>query len=182
MFQYWEMTIRLKEEPPALLMRLCDELMDAWESQDHILFEIRDSTVNSTWTFRNRRSGDAETEEEKKQEYSDFIDAIYSGSMNKFFEFFFGDDYQLQKLLDGSGYCLVYTDGAGYDESRPQGSGGIEEFFGPICIPEKTYVETQILDDDHLPYRYYLTDRKGASGNPIWDFQPCEIHWPERSK
>ena len=182
MFQYWEMTIRLKEEPAALLMRLCDELMDAWESQDHILFEVRDSTVKSTWTYRNRRSGDPEAEEEKKQEHSDFIDAIYSGDMKKFFGFFFGDGYELQKLLDGSGYCLMYRDGPDYDETRPRGSSEIEEFFGPICIPEKTYVETQILEDDHLPYRYYLTDRKGASGNPIWEFEACQISWPERSK
>jgi len=182
LFNYWEMTIRLKEEPSALLMRLCDELMQAWESQDHILFEIRDSTVKSTWSYRNGRSGNAETEEEKKQEHSDFIDAIYSGSVQRFFGFFFGDGYELQKLLDGSGYCLAYTGGPDYDERQPRGSDDIEEFFGPICIPEKTYVETQVLDDDHLPFRCYLTDRKGASGRPRWEFEACQISWPERSK
>lgn len=177
MFEYWEMNVHFEEDPAALLIRLGDELMDTWESQDHILFEIRNYTVKSTWEYRNRlRNTHTDADE-----HSDFIDAIYSGSLDKFFGFFFGDDYEWRKLSYQSEYCLTFIEESGYvDEDVPAGISEIEDFFSKFCTPNKTYVELHNGDNGGLPCRYYLMRNK--EGDVYWDFQSCEVSWPERSK
>ena len=178
MFQYWEMQIEFEEEPEALLKRLSDELMEAWESKDHILFEIRDDSVKSTWNYR--RNYHPDEEERSIQEHSDFIDAIYSNSLEKFFSFFFGDDYSWRKLPVGPAYELRYEGDSEYDDYGPSSEHDILTFFGKFCTPSKTFMETHILEDDHLPSRSYLT--RGEEGHVRWAWRECIISWPDPPK
>jgi hypothetical protein len=175
MLNYWCLNITLAQDPTPILERYCEELIEQIglpeEKQNHFLLKAREASSYRGWETINK------PEKEKiEQEYSDFIDAIYSNDLETFVQYFFGRfDIYKNRTKDKSKSWLFEMDNSDYMLDNEYGHPAEDEimkFFGEFCVPRRTFIEKQVLEDDHIPYRYVLQEN-----NKAWEWTEPTLVW-----
>lgn len=160
----WFVGYKLKEDYIKRLEKYCDEIVaelaKPTEDQEHFLLRVRDETVSSSWKYHKQTQS-----ETAKQLHDELIEAIYSNDFDTFLFCFF-------KNLDTSRGC-IYMNEYGGDEWNYEAIEELKELLAEVCIPEKTFIQLQVAEDDHLPWREQLKE------NGVWVGVYPKLVWPE---
>ena len=175
MLNYWCLNITLAQDPTPILERYCEELIEQMglpeEKQNHFLLKAREASSYRGWETINKPE-----KERIEQEYSDFIDAIYSNDLETFVKHFFGRfDIYKNRTKDKAESWLFEMDNSEFMLDNEYGHPAEDEimkFFGEFCVPRRTFIEKQVLEDDHIPYRYVLQEN-----NKSWQWAEPTLVW-----
>jgi len=171
MLNYWLLNFKIAQDPTPILERYCDELIEQIglpeEKQDHFLLKAREASSYKGWESRNKPE-----KERNEQEYSEFIDAIYSNDLNTFVKHFFGRFDVYKQGPESWTFEMDNSDFLLDNEYGHPAEDELMKFFGEFCVPRKTFVEKQVLEDDHMPYRYVLVEN-----NKPWQWAAPELVW-----
>lgn len=168
MLNYWHLNFTLSQDPTPILERYCDELIEQIglpeKDRDHFLLVAREYSSYNNWEYRNMSD-----EERDKKEHSDFVDAIYSNDLYTFVRYFFGNFEIFPSGKESWVYEIDHE--LDYDYGHPA-EEQLMKFFGEFCVPRKTFIEKQVLEDDHMPYRYILLEN-----NKPWHWAEPTLVW-----
>ena len=163
----WHVEYELKEDHQKVLANLTDELWKEYDlpsdEREHFLFEARRETKDHRWGWQRRDK--KAVEEHEKELHSEFVDAVYSNCFTTFLQCFFGN---LSVYANGT---IAMEDYCGEDcyEAVDQ----LQEFLALVCKPKKTFVESQYVEEDCLPYRDVLLE------DGTWTTIFPTLDWPE---
>jgi hypothetical protein len=161
----WFVEYKLKEDYIKRLETYCDEIVSELakpiEEQEHFLLEARDETVHLVWEYRQ-----LSTPVREKQLHDELIEAIYSNDFDTFLCCFF-------KNLEVCNNHYIYMENFEGDNWNYEAIDNLQKLLAEVCIPEKTFVQLQVSEDDYLPWRDQL--KEGG----LWVGVYPELVWPE---
>ena len=161
----WHVEFELKEDHQKIIGKLTDELWKEYDlpadEREHFLFEARSETKYPRWGWQGKAS-DPQVE---KDLHSEFVDAVYSNCFTTFLVCFFGNlNVYAHNSITMEDYC---------GEECYEAVDQLQEFLALVCKPKETFIESQYVEDDCLPFRHVLCE------DGSWDTVSPTLKWPE---
>ena len=161
----WHVEFELKEDHLKIIGKLTDELWKEYDlpadEREHFLFEARNETKHPRWGWQQKTS----SPQFEKDLHSEFVDAVYSNCFITFLECFFGN---LNVYAHNSITMEDY-----YGEGCYEAIDQLQEFLALVCKPKETFIESQYVEDDCLPFRHVLCE------DGSWNIVSPTLEWPE---